>query len=313
MPLTDNTQTLETANALVKGLRGAFNTPEAYRPAHARGRITKGTFTPTPEAASLSKAPHFNNASTPVIARFSNSTGIPNIPDNDNNASPRGIGLRFVLEERPLRRHTDIIAHSTKFFPVKTGEGFLELLGHIGGGTLGEYLPSHPPALAFVQDPKPHPESFATEKFWAVNAFKLVAADGKETFVRYQILPEKYKVLGEEKAKEKSESYLAEELEQRLQSGPAVFKLLAQIAADGDVTDDATKLWPEERKSVELGTIKVDTMEPVEESLKDEKKIIFDPIPRVDGIEPSDDPLLDMRAAIYLLSGRIRRAASMEA
>jgi hypothetical protein len=35
-----------------------------------------------------------------------------------------------------------------------------------------------------------------------------------------------------------------------------------------------------------------------------QKRIIFDPIPRVDGIEPSEDPLLELRAAIYLLSGR---------
>jgi hypothetical protein len=40
-----------------------------------------------------------------------------------------------------------------------------------------------------------------------------------------------------------------------------------------------------------------------------QKHIIFDPIPRLAGIEPSDDPLLDLRAAVYLISGRKRRAA----
>lgn len=35
-----------------------------------------------------------------------------------------------------------------------------------------------------------------------------------------------------------------------------------------------------------------------------QKRMIFDPLPRVDGIEPSDDPLLELRAAVYLLSGR---------
>jgi catalase len=39
------------------------------------------------------------------------------------------------------------------------------------------------------------------------------------------------------------------------------------------------------------------------------RRIIFDPIPRVDGIAPSNDPLLELRAAIYLLSGRRRRQA----
>jgi catalase len=38
-------------------------------------------------------------------------------------------------------------------------------------------------------------------------------------------------------------------------------------------------------------------------------RIIFDPIPRVEGIEPSDDPLFELRAAIYLMSGRRRRQA----
>ena len=40
----------------------------------------------------------------------------------------------------------------------------------------------------------------------------------------------------------------------------------------------------------------------------EQQHIIFDPIARVDGIEPSGDPLLEPRAAIYLASGRRRRA-----
>jgi catalase len=60
-----------------------------------------------------------------------------------------------------------------------------------------------------------------------------------------------------------------------------------------------------------LGTIELTA--PAPENLAQQKQIIFDPIPRVDGIEPSADPLLELRAAIYLLSGRRRRAAEMEA
>ena len=39
-----------------------------------------------------------------------------------------------------------------------------------------------------------------------------------------------------------------------------------------------------------------------------QRKMIFDPVPRVDGIDPSGDPLTDVRSEIYLLSGRRRRA-----
>jgi catalase len=51
-------------------------------------------------------------------------------------------------------------------------------------------------------------------------------------------------------------------------------------------------------------TARVDDQEP------ERRKIIFDPVPRVDGIDPSGDPLTEVRADIYLLSGRRRRAAS---
>jgi catalase len=80
-----------------------------------------------------------------------------------------------------------------------------------------------------------------------------------------------------------------------------------QVAEDGDVVDDATIHWPETRKLVELGTLTLTV--PVADSDHEQKHIIFDPIPRVDGIEPSDDPLLELRAAIYLISGRRRRSA----
>jgi catalase len=57
--------------------------------------------------------------------RFSDSTGLPLIPDNDPNANPRGLAIRFHLADRV---HTDIIAHSTDGFPTRTGQEFLEFL-----------------------------------------------------------------------------------------------------------------------------------------------------------------------------------------
>ena len=50
-------------------------------------------------------------------------------------------------------------------------------------------------------------------------------------------------------------------------------------------------------------TARVDDQEP------ERRKIIFDPVPRVDGMDSSGDPLTQVRADIYLLSGRRRRAA----
>jgi len=61
---------------------------------------------------------------------------------------------------------------------------------------------------------------------------------------------------------------------------------------------------------LELGTITL--TEPVPDNAHEQKTIIFDPIPRLDGIAPSEDPLLELRAAVYLISGRRRRAAPEE-
>lgn len=241
--------------------------------------------------------------------RFSSSTGIPEIPDTDANGNPRGMGIRFDLGNDG-HKHTDIIAHSTPFFPARTGEGFLGLLGAIGGGTVPQFLEENPAAKAFVTAPKPFPASFATEKYFGVNAFKFINKDGKETFLRYRIVPDAgYNVLEESEVSSKSKDYLFEEIKDRLSKGSASFKLMGQIAEEGDPTDDATKHWPEERKLVELGIIKLDTYEGDSESKKEQQRIIYDPIPRVDGVEVSDDPLLDMRASLYLISGKERRAA----
>ena len=138
---------------------------------------------------------------------------------------------------------------------------------------------------------------------------KFINEEGKETCFRYRVVPS----LGEDHLdgaglKEKGPDFLFEELPKRLESGePTSFKLLAQIAEEGDVVDDCTVHWPESRKLVELGEVRVEKV--MEENAKEQKKIIFDPIPRVKGIEASADPLLEMRASVYLLSGSERRAA----
>src|SRR5271168_2217614 len=91
-----------------------------FRPVHARGVMYSGTFTPSPGAAKLTRAPHAARPSTPVTVRFSLSAGIPSVADNDPmGASPQGIAVRFHLADHV---HTDIIAHSVNRFPTRNGE-----------------------------------------------------------------------------------------------------------------------------------------------------------------------------------------------
>ncbi len=312
MPLPTDEKLIALSNDIIAQFKAIFGAYPGFRPAHAKGTMLTGTFTPTAEAVSLSHAAHFAKT-TPVTARFSNSTGVPLIPDNDPNANPRGLAVRFNLAEHV---HTDIVSHSTDGFPTRTGAEFLEFLKalaasdpkNLAGSPLEAFLGSHPAALAFVQVPKPAPSSFARETYFGVTAMKFTNKDGTSRFGRYHIIPEAGNDhLDDAATAAKAADYLFDEIAERIAKGPVKFKLAAQLAEDGDVVDDATKHWPASRTVQELGTIELTA--PVADNAREQQQIIFDPIPRLDGIGPSDDPLLELRAAIYLISGRQRRAA----
>ena len=284
-----------------------------HRPAHAKGLMCSGTFTPSPEAAKLTRAPHAGRPSTPVTVRFSDSTGVPTIPDNDpQKSSPRGIAVRFHLADHV---HTDIVAHSMNGFPVRTGEEFLEFLraaAAAGAGNaeaMGAFLAAHPSAKRFVEAPKPIPTSFAREAFFAVTAFCFTNAEGVTQHGRFRLRPEAgTEHLTDAEAARKSANFLFDEIGPRLTQGPMRFGVFVQMAERGDDVADASVTWPESRVEIPFGTLtltaRVDDQEP------ERRKIIFDPLPRIDGIDTSGDPLTEVRADIYLLSGRRRRAAS---
>jgi catalase len=299
---------------LIQSLDNLFGVHAGFRPVHAKGVLLSGTFTPSPSAASLTRAPHAVRASTPVTARFSDFTGIPDIPDTDPNAGPRGFAVRFHLAEHV---HTDIIGHSTDGFPTRTGEEFLEFLRALKASgpdapkptPVEQFLGAHPKALAFVMTPKPIPVSFARESFFGVSAFKFTNEAGASQFGRFRIRPDGGgEYLEAAAAATKTPNFLFDELPARVAKGPIKLHVVVQLAATGDVVDDATIHWPEERVQLEFGTIVLTQI--VSDSASQERRIIFDPIPRVDGIDPSADPLLNVRADLYLATGRRRRAAA---
>lgn len=299
-------QLLEVLDAMSGGQHPGF------RPAHAKGLMCSGTFTPSAEAAKLTRAPHANRPSTPVTVRYSDSTGVPNISDNDPRLSgPRGIAIRFHLADHV---HTDIVAHSTNAFPVHTGEEFLEFLRAAAAAGAGKpeaisaFLASHPNAKKFIETPKPIPTSFAREAFFAVTSFKFTNAWGDSRHGRLRVRPDDgTEHLSDEQAAAKSPNFLFEEIGPRLAQAPAKLGIFVQMAAEGDDVTDASVTWPESRSEIRFGTVtltdQIDAQEP------ERWKMIFDPIPRVDGIDSSGDPLTELRSDIYLASGRRRRAA----
>src|SRR5437773_11473359 len=299
------------AQQLLDALDALFGLHPGFRPAHAKGLMCAGQFTPSPEAATLTRAPHASRPATPVTVRYSNSTGVSTIQDNDPARSgPRGIAIRFHLAEHD---HTDIVAHSTDGFPVRTGEEFLELVRAVTAfaagrpEALGSFLAAHPNAKRFVEAPKPIPTSFAREAFFAITSFKFTNADGVSRHGRFRIRPEAgTEYLSDEAAAARSQDFLFEELGPRLAKEPVKLGVFVQMAEPGDDVADASLTWPANRTEIPFGTITLTAR--VDDQAPDRRKIIFDPVPRVDGIDSSGDPLTQVRADIYLLSGRRRRA-----
>ena len=80
---------------LVDALNGVFGKHAGMRAAHTKGFCVTGQFTPFPDAAGLSKAPHFAKP-VPVTGRFSLGGGNPQAPDNEKG-NVRGLALRFDL------------------------------------------------------------------------------------------------------------------------------------------------------------------------------------------------------------------------
>jgi catalase len=305
MPLPSDEKIVQLANDLLAQFDAIFGIHPGFRPAHAKGIMLTGTFTPSAEAVTLTRAPHAGRSSTPVTARFSDSTGLPLIPDNAPDANPHGLAIRFHLADHV---HTDIISQSTDGFPTRTGGEFLELLRAVATGNPSAFLATHPAALRFVQTPKPSPASFATEAYFGVTAFRFTNQQGIARYGRYRIVPQAgVQHLDEAAAKSKGENYLLDESTRRVKSGPIQFDIQVQVASDKDVVDDATIQWHADRPLIHFGTVELTAKAPEDEK---HRRIIFDPIPRIDGIEPSEDPLLELRAAVYLLSGRRRRHAT---
>ena len=293
--------------ALVDALNQLSGGPHAgYRANHAKGLVVEGHFTPAKTAASLSRASHFGTSDVPLVVRFSNGTGVPTMADTDPHGSPHGIAIRFKL---PDGSSTDIVSISANSFPVSTPEDFLSFLkaNAQSGPTAAkptpveQFLASHPAAAKWVSTPRPAPDSFGTLAFYGINAFKFTNAKGVSHYARYQILPVAGEhALSKEDTAKAQPNYLMDELPVRIAKSPVKFRLLAQLAQEGDAINDATVAWPADRKVVELGTISLTAT--AKDQVKVQKALLFNPVSLTDGIEASADPILQARFPAYAVS-----------
>jgi catalase len=292
---------------LVETMRALAGSHPGFRPVHAKGLVCAGTFRGTREARRISRALHLQGQAIPTIVRFSNGSGHPDV--HDGLANLRALAVKFQL---PEGQQADILANSIEGFPVRTPEDLLAFLraqlpdlvtGQPALDALPRFLDSHPAARAFLERlmQKPVPASYGQASYHAEHAFLFTAADGRRRFGRYHWRPEAGEAyLSPDEVSQRSAHFLREELESRLRNGPVAFRLLLQLAAESDPTDDVTALWPADRSLVELGRLEVTAISPT--SAADERRLVFDPTNLTDGITLSADPMLLVRSTAYAIS-----------
>lgn len=293
------------AEEAVSAIDQAFGRHDGHRVLHAKGVVCRGTFVATPEAVCLTRAPHMRGDEVPVTVRFSNGSGDPHRPDHARDR--HGMATKFQL---PDGAQTDIVAVTLPCFFVRTPEDFVAfvrasrpVLGGQPGPRFALYLATHREAwraVAAAARPKP-PVSYATCLYNGIHAFRWIAADGSERFVRYAWVPAsgEHSLSGAE-AKVRGRDYLQEEARERLAREPIRFTLQVQVAASGDPTHDATAVWPTDRERVDVGRLELTDLDRGRE--RDGDVLVFDPTRVIEGIELSDDPLPRLRSQAYSIS-----------
>ncbi len=134
-----------------------------------------------------------------------------------------------------------------------------------------------------------------------MTSFRFTNRDGVSRVGRYRYIPlAGAAYLSDAEEDRAPVDYLMDELRQRLAKGPAQFRLVVQLAAEGDPTHDPTIVWPEDRPQVELGTLTLQST--VADSVIEERSLLFDPGRLTDGIDYSDDPLPRDRSGAYAVS-----------
>ena len=292
---------------LVETMRALAGSHPGFRPVHAKGIVCAGTFRGAPEARGVSRAPHLQGQAVPTVMRFSNSNGNPDV--HDGLANTRALAVKFQL---PDGKNADILANSIEGFPARKPEEFLAFLraqlpdpvtGQPAPDAVPRFLGSHPAARAFVERlmQKPVPASYGQASYHAEHAFRFNSADTTSRFGRFHWMPEANEAyLSPDDASARNANFLREELERRLRTAPVVFRLMLQLAAETDPTNDVTALWPADRPLVELGRLEVTGISAT--SATDERRLVFDPANLTDGIELSADPILLARSSAYSIS-----------
>src|SRR5918911_4481116 len=201
--------------AIVDALFAVGGNHPNVRASGARGICVKGTFAPSAEAASLSKAPHFTKT-VPVTARFSMAGSNPKISDKAKPVT-RGFAMRFSDPAGDMV----FVMISAPVFSAKTPQQLLDFVtvrlpgpdGKPDAEKIKAFTAANPETgrQAAWLNARPVPASFAGVEYWGVHAYTLTNGQGQATVVKLKATPAAGRLgLSDEDLKAKPDSFYAD-------------------------------------------------------------------------------------------------------
>ena len=306
-----------TQDRMMAAFEDANGTHAGFRRNHAKGVCVTGWFESNGQAAGLSKAAVFKPGRVPVVGRFALAGGMPF--QTDKPATVRSMALRFLP---PGGEEWRTGMNNIPVFPVNSARGFYEqllasspdpLTGKPDPARMKAFLAAHPEAVRPLQLIKERQvtSGFANSTFNSLNAFRFVDAAGASVPVRWSTVPvQPFAADSAEPSAAGDKNYLFDDLIAQIAQHPHQWRLIVTIGQADDPTDDATLRWPAGSRQIDAGTVTIDHA-----SSEDGGRctdVNYDPLVLPSGIEPSDDPLLSARSAVYARSFTLRAEEEQE-
>jgi catalase len=297
-----------TPDQVVSSIEAVFGVTPGERRNHIKGTCAAGEFVGDPKAAeAYTRSAMFSGKPVPVEARFSLAGGNPKAPDFAK--SPRGMALEFSLPKGELQHMTMLnvpvfgAAQPRTFYDQMVALKPDPATGKPDPEKVKAFNATHPDirALADYMAHNNPPVSYANSAFNSIHTFKFINRDNKTTLVRWQFVPQDgAKQLTDEQMKTMPANFLEKALIDRTRQGPLRWDMVIAIGQPGDSVVDPTVAWPENRKHVKVGTLTISSAMPQKGAPCEQ--INYDPLVMSDGIDATDDPILQFRSPAYATS-----------